>query len=314
MRVDSHRQRLFTIAAQWAILLFSVAASFGRQPPTTFENCVLVMNRFGDGDSFHVTAKGKEYIFRLYFVDAPETDAEYPNRVKEQAKYFGVTDAQALQLGELAKQFSREKLSRPFIVRTRWEDARGDSRQRRFYAVVQTSNGDLGEQLVENGLARVYGRAGQPGEMATVTGEWEKLRRLEQKARSEKVGAWGAPTGRLTTRATNAESARGVDPFDAFFHPEKQATPVPSPTQISQGSTLAATDRFKPAGHRATTGLAGKLDVNTASKAELDQVPGIGPTLAAAIMAARPFARANDLKRVKGVGDKKYQDIRPYFR
>ena len=47
----------------------------------TLENCQLVSNPSNDGDSFHVRADNKEYIFRLYFVDAPETDAASPARL-----------------------------------------------------------------------------------------------------------------------------------------------------------------------------------------------------------------------------------------
>jgi len=42
-------------------------------------------------------------------------------------------------------------------------------------------------------------------------------------------------------------------------------------------------------------------------------VPGIGHVMAARIIAARPFQSADDLKRVSGIGDKKYARIRPYF-
>ena len=38
------------------------------------ENCRLITNPANDGDSFHVSAGEKEYLFRLYFVDAPETE------------------------------------------------------------------------------------------------------------------------------------------------------------------------------------------------------------------------------------------------
>ena len=41
---------------------------------------------------------------------------------------------------------------------------------------------------------------------------------------------------------------------------------------------------------------------------------GSGPELASRIMAARPFATADDLRRVKGIGPKKYEKIRPFFR
>ena len=38
------------------------------------EGCRLATNSVMDGDSFKVTHKGRGYIFRLYFVDAPEID------------------------------------------------------------------------------------------------------------------------------------------------------------------------------------------------------------------------------------------------
>src|SRR5262245_9300497 len=40
----------------------------------TLTGCRLLTNQFVDGDSFHVTHKGNKYIFRLYFVDSPESD------------------------------------------------------------------------------------------------------------------------------------------------------------------------------------------------------------------------------------------------
>ena len=52
---------------------------------------------------------------------------------------------------------------------------------------------------------------------------------------------------------------------------------------------------------------------NTATEKELRMVPGIGPVMATRIIAARPFRSANELKRVSGIGDKKYAQIRPYF-
>lgn len=59
--------------------------------------------------------------------------------------------------------------------------------------------------------------------------------------------------------------------------------------------------------------LLGTIDVNTATEKELRSVPGIGPVIAARIIAARPFRSADDLKRVSGIGDKKYAETRPYF-
>jgi competence protein ComEA len=57
----------------------------------------------------------------------------------------------------------------------------------------------------------------------------------------------------------------------------------------------------------------GKIDINTATEKELRTVPGIGPVMAAHIIAARPFRSADDLRKVSGIGEKKYAQMRPYF-
>lgn len=65
------------------------------EPWKTLQNCRLVAHDSNDGDSFHVQHAGKEFIFRLDYVDAPETDADFPDRVAEQARYFALTPRRA---------------------------------------------------------------------------------------------------------------------------------------------------------------------------------------------------------------------------
>jgi endonuclease YncB( thermonuclease family) len=280
-------------------------------PWVTLQGGHYLIKRPNDGDSFHVSVEGHEYIFRLYFVDAPETSAEFRDRVEEQATYFGVTVDQVLQVGELAKQFTREKLSDSFLVRTCWEDAGGRSRMQRFYAFVQTRTGDLGEQLVENGLARAHPATAKPEGLTSAAAEWKNLIKLEHKAKREKVGGWGANEERITVRAQQPESEKGIDPFDKFFHPAGempvQAALKPAATP---GATPLPSEETTPSGFPAQT----KFDVNTASLTELENVPGIGPSIAERIIEARPFKSADDLQRVKGIGaGKRYEKIRPFF-
>src|SRR6266446_7091328 len=165
------------------------------------ENCRLISNPANDGDSFHASAGAREYIFRLYMVDAPETDAMTPGRLVEQAKYFAITVPQAIEVGQAAKEFTREKLSEPFKVFTRMSDAMGRSKMERFYAFAQTKEGDLGEQLVRNGLARNYGFKAVPPALQNSRLEIEKLQQFEDEARQEKIGGWGVNAGRLNVRA-----------------------------------------------------------------------------------------------------------------
>lgn len=57
----------------------------------------------------------------------------------------------------------------------------------------------------------------------------------------------------------------------------------------------------------------GKIDLNRATAAELDALPGVGPSTAEKIVADReangPFRTVEDLKRVSGIGDKKFADL-----
>lgn len=45
-----------------------------------------------------------------------------------------------------------------------------------------------------------------------------------------------------------------------------------------------------------------RVSVNSASLEELQALPGVGPVMAARIVAARPFNRVDDLLRVPGIG------------
>jgi competence protein ComEA len=60
------------------------------------------------------------------------------------------------------------------------------------------------------------------------------------------------------------------------------------------------------------------LDINTASEAELTQLPGVGPSLARRIVEYRqangPFATIDDLQNVSGVGPSKFAKMQPYVR
>lgn len=66
-------------------------------------------------------------------------------------------------------------------------------------------------------------------------------------------------------------------------------------------------------GEAAVGGPAPKVNINSASAEELDTLPGVGESTARKIIADReengPFSSIEDLKRVSGIGDKKYADL-----
>jgi endonuclease YncB( thermonuclease family)/predicted flap endonuclease-1-like 5' DNA nuclease len=305
----------FTRALVIAAVLWAAVADLGaREDWTVLENCRFIVNPADDGDSFHVSVGSKEYIFRLYMVDAPETDEMTPRRLIEQAKYFEISVPQAIEVGRAAKEFTREKLSQPFTVFTHMSDAMGRSKLERFYAFVQTKDGDLGEQLVRNGLARNYGFKGVPPGLKNSRLELEKLQQLEDEAKQEKIGGWGINAGRLNVRAQKLPS------FSVFVPGEKarlRTTPLANTLSRISATPTASAVIASPAAdkksHAKEKSPLGKIDINTATEKELTTVPGIGHVMAARIIAARPFRSADDLKKVSGIGDKKYVQIRPYF-
>lgn len=61
--------------------------------------------------------------------------------------------------------------------------------------------------------------------------------------------------------------------------------------------------------HRSQLG-AERVSLNSASLAELDGLPGIGPVMAQRIVAHRPYSRVEDLLRVPGVGPKTLERLR----
>lgn len=168
----------------------STGLKIGQEPGwTVLEGCTLLRGSANDGDSFHVRHEGKEYIFRLYYVDAAETSKAYPDRVRDQARYFRLDDDDTVRLGNEAKKFTERVLApSPFTVVTKWEDARGNSQLPRYYAFVTTEHGDLDELLIAEGLVRLYGMHIESGWGGR---KHSALKRLESDAKRERVGAWG---------------------------------------------------------------------------------------------------------------------------
>jgi len=55
-----------------------------------------------------------------------------------------------------------------------------------------------------------------------------------------------------------------------------------------------------------------RVNLNTATSGQLEEVPGIGPATAGEIIANRPYSKLEDLLNVSGIGPQKYDQIKTW--
>ncbi len=274
----------------WIVLLFALflPVTAAPKPLQSFKNCTLVRTPWADGDSFLVkTPDQKEFTVRLYGADCVElhvsTDSD-KRRQRDQRRHFGITNVKgdaansvelATSFGKKASEFTIQELKAPFTIHTRMSRALGDGRHERFYAFVETANGkDLSTELVSNGLARARGAATDgPGGRSSARYK-ENLSDLELQAAKRGHGIW---------KYTNWDSL--PDERDDQRKEEEE-------DQIAVKDILPKDFHLNP---------------NTASRDDLDRLPGIGPTLADRILETREdttFEEPKDLLRVPSIKQK----------
>ena len=83
-------------------------------------------------------------------------------------------------------------------------DAMGQSRLERFYAFVETKEGDLGEQLVRNGLARSYGFKAAPPGANEFANRSRKASAIRGRSETRENRSLGRQRGAIECACTNA--------------------------------------------------------------------------------------------------------------
>ncbi|MBA5863414.1 MAG: hypothetical protein GDA65_11990 [Nitrospira sp. CR1.1] len=90
--------------------------------------------------------------------------------------------------------------------------------------------------------------------------------------------------------------------------------PVAMPSEEPESSKPLEKALLDPS----STGQAGvrQVDLNQATRSDLEALPGIGPKLAQRVIEHRdekgPFHSVDDLRQVKGIGRKKFDRLRPH--
>jgi len=190
MLVKNFTAKALVVAA--GVLLASAATGPAGEKKewVRLNDCRYVDSENNDGDSFVVRCGDKEFTARLYYVDTPETNLVYAERVRQQSAHFGLTLDETLKVGEQAKDRVRALLQKPFVVYTRWAIGGGRARAGRYYAIVEIDGKSLGEILVSEGLAIAKGAAANLPNGEHAHDYMERLAAMEDQAREKHLGAW----------------------------------------------------------------------------------------------------------------------------
>ena len=287
-----------------ASLLFPDSASAAKRW-REYTSCSLIENNGNDGDSFHVhigslkSASAQHKLFRLYFVDTPESESSLPERLEDQRKYWNLPDAATVvKCGKEAHHFTKNFLRNDFTVYSRLADALGRSRMDRDYAMVysEANKEDLGYALVRNGLARVSGMSTDLTDLErygkTTEVWWRKLRMAEAEARKEGRGCWaysgksGASNSRFASRPVLPGLGNAPDPAAlAAVGASKSAkagvvdpASVASPPQLPPTRTSVPRTPPSAASPSSAAPASGSLAAATAARmASLYSVPAVSP-------------------------------------
>lgn len=179
-----------------------------------------------------------------------------------------------------------------------------------FTSGIPVATPPLPSQPGGSGTAAVPGSPEKPGSPATLV--------VDVAGKVRRPGLVHVPAG---SRVADVLAAAGGALPGVDLTPLNLARQVTDGEQIIVGAPAAAPASTPSAAHPARTPGAPAntpVDLNTATLAQLDGLPGVGPVLAQRILDWRTehgrFTTTDELQEVPGVGPKKLESLKPHVR
>jgi competence protein ComEA len=126
-------------------------------------------------------------------------------------------------------------------------------------------------------------------------------------------------TSNQTTTLAPITAAPATDaaPAPRAHHHHRHAAPAQAQTEERPDGSSSPHARSKRSG-KLSSPADGTIDINTASEEDLQKIPHIGPAMAKRIIeyrnTAQSFRSLEELRNVKGIGEKTLEKIEPYMR
>lgn len=146
--------------------------------------------------------------------------------------------------------------------------------------------------------------------------------RIDVSGAVQAPGIYMLPAGSIVA---DAIAVAGGPAADADLDRVNKAAPLQDGTQVyiprvAEAVPLPLLNLASPTqGPEATPAAAGsagpgqRININTATLAELDTLPGVGPATAQRIIDGRPYSAVEDLLRVKGIGPATFEKLKDFI-
>ena len=220
-------------------------------------------------------------------------------------------------VGDLQRVLNERALEavRPLVVASRPAPAKAETKR------AETKPESKKAEPAKEATKKVAARPAEKAVVAPSTGGTIDLNTADAATLEELPGIGPALAkaiidGRPYKSVDELDDVKGIGPAKlAQIKPKVRvgAAHAGAPAAKAEMKAAAKGSASKAAGKKPTAGAGGMVNINTASRAELETLTGIGPVKAQAIIDARPFRTIEEVMKVRGIKEETFSKIKDHI-